>query len=420
MLAGDGLSGIMSGAAAGWLAVNQVPVTLSGVTLGLLPLLPTVLVGLGTVKVVADGASTARELPDLIGIVGAALGGSLLVTALSLAVVADGSAVTAVGQPDPLQAFGFTLLVQGIAIAVGIAVPSLKPVLDEFAVPATERVGARGGVIAFGVLVAGGAILVFLGIATHWGAVSAMIGDGNTFDGYLGLTVLSILYLPNMMIGAAAVSTGATAQLGSTVVDAFDVSRGAVPPLPIVAAVPESGIGGLGGFLFLIPLAAGLLLGWYTRSTEPLRHLRAVGIGAAVTAALIVAWTWLAGGQLGELGHSGVGVAIAGVYTFAWLLLAGALVVGVMWAAGGGLGRGSADDDLDSWFEDVPDEDVPDDDDADSDAVDEGPDISDEDPDASDVSDEGGEAAADDDFVAVDETETGDEDRVDSEAQSRD
>ncbi|MCF8570255.1 DUF6350 family protein [Gordonia sp. HY002] len=355
ILAGDGLSGIMSATAAGWLAVNQVPVTISGVTLGVLPLLPTLLVCAGTVKVVADGASTARELPDLVGIVGAALGGSVLVTALSLAVVADGAAVSAVGQPDPLSAFGYTILIQGAAVVVGIAIPSLRPILDEFAVPATERVGARGGVIAFGVLVSGGALLVFGSIVMHWGSVSTMIADGNSFDGYLGLTGLSILYLPNMVVGAAAVTTGTTAQLGDTVFDAFDVSRGAVPPLPVVSALPETGLGGLGALLFIVPLAAGVLLGWYCRSTDPIRHLRAVAIGAAVAAALVVVASWVSGGRLGELGRTGVNTATAGVFTFAWLMLAGALVVGVMWAASGGITRArNGDDDLDSWLDDPP------------------------------------------------------------------
>lgn len=356
LLAGDGLSGIMSATAAGWLAVNQVPVTISGVTLGVLPLLPTLLVCAGTVKVVAEGAATARELPDLVGIVGAALGGSALVTALSLAVVSDGAAVSAVGQPDPLAAFGYTILIQGVAVLIGIAIPSLKPILEEFAIPATERVGLRGGAIAFGVLIAGGAAMVLGSIVVHWGSVSAMIADGNTFDGFLGLTGLSILYLPNMVIGAAAVTTGASAQLGDTVFDAFDVSRGAVPPLPVVAAVPESGIGGLGALLFVVPLAAGLLLGWYCRSSEPLRHLRAVAIGSAAAAALVVATGWVSGGRLGELGHTGVDVAASGVFTFAWLMLAGALVVGGTWVAGGGIARarsGDDTDDLDSWFDDV-------------------------------------------------------------------
>ncbi len=354
--AGDGLSGIGSATAAGWLAVNQVPITIGGVTLGVLPLLPTLLVAAGTVAVVAEGASTARELPDLIGIVGAAIGGSMLVTALSLAVVADGSAVTPIGQPNSLLAFGCTIGVQGAATLIGVAIPSVKPILAEFAVPATERVGARGGLIAFGLLIAGGAVIVFGSLIVHWGTAGAMINDGNTFDGYLGITGLSILYLPNLIVGATAISTGASAQVGTTVLDAFDVSRGAVPPLPATAVLPETSAGAIGGLVFLIPLAAGLALGWFCRSDEPLRHLRAVAIGAALAAALMVVVAWLSGGQLGELGHTGVNVPTTGVFTFAWLALGGALVVGVLWAADGGLGgrrlaAESVGDDLDDWFD---------------------------------------------------------------------
>ncbi len=400
LLAGDGLSGLGSAVAAGWLAVNQVPVTIGGVTLGILPLLPTLLAAAGTVKVVAEGASTARELPDLIGIAGAALGGSMLVTTLSLAVIADGSAVTPIGQPDSLQAFGYTLLVQGVAVLVGVAIPSLKPILTEFAVPATERVGARGGLIAFGLFIAGGAAMVFAGIIAHWGAMRTMIDDGNTVDGYLGLTVLSVLYLPNMIVGATAISTGASAQLGTTVLDAFDVARGEVPPLPVTAALPETSIGPLGAFVFMIPLIAGAVLGWYCRSDDPVRHLRAVGIGAAVAAALMVAAAWVSGGRLGELGHSGVNVPTAGVYTFAWLALGGGLVVAVLWLADGGFaGRRRAaeevGDDLDDWF-DVPESGSVDSADAGDASVDDAPDLA------------GREAAdeADDDAALADDTST--------------
>ncbi|WP_336820138.1 cell division protein PerM [Gordonia sp. MMO-8] len=405
LLAGDGLSGLGSAVAAGWLAVNQVPVTIGGITLGILPLLPTLLAAAGTAKVVAEGASTARELPDLIGIVGAALGGSMLVTTLSLAVIADGSAVTPIGQPDSLQAFGYTLLVQGAAVLVGVAIPSLKPILAEFAVPATERVGARGGLIAFGLLAAGGAVAVFVGLVTHWGAMKAMIADGNTVDGYLGLTVLSVLYLPNMIVGATAISTGASAQLGTTILDAFDVARGEVPPLPVVAALPETSIGSLGALFFLVPLIAGAFLGWYCRSDDPVRHLRAIGIGAAVAAALMVTVAWVSGGRLGELGHSGVNVPTTGVFTFAWLALGGALVVAVLRLADGGLTgrRRAADeigDDLDDWF-DVPastSDDAPDAGDASDDVV---PDVAER-------------KAADDDAALSDDTSTPGPDATDA------
>ena len=352
LFAGDGLSGLGSATASGWLAVNQVPTTIGGVTIGVLPLLPTLIVVACTAAVVAEGASTARELADLAGLVGAALGGPLLVTALSLAVVADGSAVTSIGQPDSLPAFGYTLLVQGIGVLIGVAVPSLRPVLDEFAVPATERVGARGGIVAFVVLIAGGAAAVFVGIVMHWSSVSALIGDGNTFDGYLGLTGLSILYLPNLVVGAAAVSVGSSAELGGSVFDVFETSRGAMPPLPVVAALPESSAGTLGALYFLVPVVAGVVLGWYCRSTDPQKHLRAVAIGAVVAATLVVIVSWLGGGQLGELGHAGVNVPTAGVFTFGWMLLAGGVVVGVMWLADGGLQRGDGGDDLDDWLDD--------------------------------------------------------------------
>lgn len=327
-LAGGAFSGLAAQVGAGWLVVNQVPLTVGGVTVGVLPLLPTLLVIWAVAVLTGRAARNVESLHEVASVAGAALAGSLLWTALALAVVADGSAVSSIGQAAPLPAFGYTLLVQGLGVAIGVGRRCLQPLLQVYDFPVADRVGARAGGLAFLGLVAGGALLVTVGLVVKWERVGQLIAGGHSFDGYLGLTVLSALYLPNVVIGAAGISVGATAQAGTASVDALAVHAGAVPPLPILGVLPEESPGPIGLLVFVLPLVVGGLAGWYCRSVDVVQHLRAVGVAAAVCAALMVLGAGLAGGGAGELGRVGVSAPLAGVYCFAWVALAGALVAG--------------------------------------------------------------------------------------------
>lgn len=341
-LAGGAFGGIGAQTAAAWLAVNQMPISVGGVTVGVLPLAPTLVMIAAVALVTARASREVETLHEVATITGAALAGPVLWTALALAIVADGSAVSSLGQAAPLPAFGHTLLVQAIGVAIGVGRRCAQSLMQVYDVPVTDRIGARAGLLGFLGLVAGGALLVAVGTVAKWDRVSQLIGEGHSFDGYLGLTLLSVLYLPNVVVGALGVAVGATAQAGSATVDAIGVQPGTVPPLPILGILPEQGLGGIGALMFLIPVAVGVLVGWYCRSVDVVKHLRAVGVAAAVCAALVVLSCGLASGQVGELGRVGVSAPLAGVYTFAWIALAGALVAGVHWL---GFSRLYTDDD---------------------------------------------------------------------------
>ena len=92
--AGAGFSSFGSATAAGWLAANQTALTVGGVTIGVLPLVPTLLIGYGTYRVVRRATVDATSFNELLRIAGTAVVGPLVATALALAVVADASACT--------------------------------------------------------------------------------------------------------------------------------------------------------------------------------------------------------------------------------------------------------------------------------------------------------------------------------------
>lgn len=354
LLAGGTIGGLAAQVGAAWLVINQVPLTVGGVTVGALPLAPTLALIAAVAVVTGRAARHVESLHEVGSIAGAALAGPLLWTALALAVVADGAAVSSIGQASPLPAFGHTLLVQGIGVGIGVARRCVQPLVDAYEFPVTDRVGARAGGLAFLGLIAGGALLVSVGFFANWGRVGDLLAQGDSFDGYLGLTALSVLYLPNVVVAGAALAVGASVHAGTATVDALGVVPGQAPPLPILGVLPTDGLGTAGLAIFVIPVAVGALVSWYCRSIDPLRHLRAIAVAAATCAALTALACVMAGGRAGELGQFGSGPALAGVYTFAWIAVIGALGAGIYYLlpASRGERAAAAGFDLDALLDD--------------------------------------------------------------------
>ena len=326
LLAGSDIGGLTGTLGAAWLAVHQVPISLSGVTIGALPMLPTLLVVAGTAAVVRS-AGRDREVRELGAIAAAAVGGPLVFTAMAVAVVMDGASTSQIQSPDALSAFAYTLLVHAVGAGVGVGTTSREPLRRHVAVSAADRTGLRFGVVALFALLAAGGVVVTVRLILNWDQLGALFAGGYDFDGYLGLGTLSVLYLPNLVIGAAAVLVGANAQVGTASVDLMTVTGGDVPPLPALAALPADGLGTIGAVGFAVPAVIALFVAVRCRSADPLAHFRAVCVAGAVAAALMTVLAELAGGRVGELGEVGVTPVITGTYTLGWIVLVGGLVV---------------------------------------------------------------------------------------------
>ena len=336
LLAGSGLTGLPSAIASGWLAVHQVPVTISGVTIGVLPLLPTLAVAAGTAwltaRAVAGGTnSNERDRHDLfdLGAVGfSAVIGPVLITAMSLAVVMDGGSVLPVQTPNALLAFLYTLGVHGGAAVAGVVWSRRRDFAVRGGVTHADRRGFRYGLVAALLLLVAGAVLVCLRMLMRHGQIGELIETGYDFDGFLGLTLLSMLYLPNVMVAAMAVLVGSDVQIGATTVDLFTVRGDAVPPVPVLAVLPDGPGAGAWGFVgLLVPAGVAAFVGWRCRDLDPMAHVRSVGVAAAVAASVVAVLTVSAGGTLGEFGEVVVTVSAAGVFTLGWIAVVGLLIV---------------------------------------------------------------------------------------------
>jgi hypothetical protein len=324
VVANSDLTGTFGAIAASWLAIHQVPVTIDGTTLGVLPLIPTAgmmwAVARGCAAVV-DPASSRRHA---LRVIGAAVAGPLVVTAIALAVIADASAVIPLSSPNTLAAFGWVLFVHLLAAAIGVTV-AMWPTLGA-AVPSWVRDAVRPGLRAMAAILGAGALMVTISLVMEWSTVGLLLERGDGVVGTLGLTILSVLYLPNVVVGAAAAVMGGTAQIGDVSVSVFGNVGGSLPPLPLLGAVPDGVAGGAWPALLVIPLLIGVMLGRdcgrRVAGQEALFTVLTAAAGAGVVTAVL---GFVSGGRLGAFGAVELNWWAFGLVTFAWLGLAGAV-----------------------------------------------------------------------------------------------
>ncbi|MFF0453583.1 DUF6350 family protein [Nocardia africana] len=326
--AGSGMTGASGAIAAGWLAVHQVPVVVGKTSLGLLPLLPTAAVLWLTMRDCAHAVSPRSSRADLGWIVGAALAGPLLVTAVCLAVAEDAATAVPLQSPDTLTAFCCVGGLHLLAAATGIATrPNALRDRIASSLPDWVFAGARAAAHALWRLLLGGAILTLVSFVLHWSVIGGTYETAGNFAGVVGLTALSLAYLPNVVIAATSVLIGADVHIGAGALSVFSVAGAPVPALPVLAAVPSGPAAGWWPILLLVPAAVGVRggLDCARDSADEMRSPWATVFSAALAALAMVLLGLLAGGTVGSFGEIGPGVLVTAALTFAWLTVAGYL-----------------------------------------------------------------------------------------------
>ncbi|MFL6119291.1 DUF6350 family protein [Actinophytocola sp.] len=289
-------AGVLVAALPGWLAAHQVPIEIYGLELGVLPLLPTL--GLVVLTAMAAARAAARlglyrpgQARLVIGTVAVAHGLAGLVVA--------GVTVDAEVTADPTKAICYPALVSALAATVGVArrcglLAALRRKADAVAV-AGLRAGARAVLL---LLAAGGALLVF-GLATSVPAAKALVpaGAGDA----VGMLLLSLGYLPNAVVAATAFVAGPGFALGTFAVAPLEFHGGALPGVPLLAALPEHRASWWPA-LFVLPLVIGVVVGRRLRDADeaPVARLRGVAVATGVIAVSLAALAEIAGGRLGK------------------------------------------------------------------------------------------------------------------------
>ena len=347
LIANSDMTGASGAIASMWLGVHQVPVSIGGRELGVMPLLPMLAMVWGTARTTAAATSASGAAASagnaswfvIRWVVASALGGPLLMAAIALAVIHDASSVlTELQTPHALRAFGGVLAVHAAGALIGVGsrvgrqtstalgLPNWLP----DAVSGRRRRGAG----------AGRAFRCRDGRprwCVHWSTMHDLYAITDSAFGQFSLTLLSVLYVPNVLMGTAAVAVGSSAHVGLATFSSFTVFGGDIPALPVLAALPSPPLGPIWVALLIVAAASGVALGQQCalRPVPALSALAKVTVAAAVAAVAMALLAYAGSGRLGNFGDVGVDQATFGPAIFLWFGGIGALTV----AMSGGIAR---------------------------------------------------------------------------------
>jgi hypothetical protein len=310
--------------------VHQVPISIGGRELGVLPLLPVLLMVWGTARSSARATSPYSSWLVVRWVIASALGGPLLMAAIALAVIHDASSViTELETPSALRAFTSVLVVHAIGAAIGVWSRVGRRALAASSLPdwlGDSLRAAAAGVLA---LVGLSGLVTAVSLVVHWATMQELYGITGSIFGQFSLTVLSVLYAPNVIVGTSAVAVGSSAHLGFATFSSFTVFGGDLPALPILAAAPTPPLGPVWVALLIVGASSGVAVGQQC-ARRPLPFLPAMAklVVASVAGALTMSLLAYGGsGRLGNFGHVGVDQGTLLVGVFFWFAVVGWITV---------------------------------------------------------------------------------------------
>jgi hypothetical protein len=309
----DAVRPALSTAVQAWLLAQHVSLAMPGGALGIVPLgLTAVLAGL----LVRSGRQAARfsGATDRLDCLTTAFAVALpygVVAALLTRPAQSGQVRAA-----PLQALACAFVLAFVCVGFGALRETAlwQPLIA--LIPDTWRLVLRAGAAAAATVVGCGAGIVAVGLVTHAkraGGLTGSLHGGVT--GAVLMAVISMAYLPNVVAWASAFSLGPGFAVGAkTLVALGGVHLGAVPALPLLAPLPDTGpVPPATWLLLFVPVLGGVVAGWLLSRARPSApgptpFDLAWGSGCGVVCgALMGGFAWLSAGPLGpgRMAHLG-------------------------------------------------------------------------------------------------------------------
>ncbi|MFD6077097.1 DUF6350 family protein [Streptomyces hydrogenans] len=304
----SGAGGALHLAAGLWLLAHGVELvrtdTLGGLPapLGIVPLLTAALpvwLVFRTARSTLDPADETGPRPSPAGALGAVSGGYLLVAAV----------IVVYSESGPLPADLVTAGLWLPGVVLGAAGAGVWTALGR-PLPGREEAAAalRGAAAGLVTLLAGGAVLAGTALVWHAGAARASYeGIAGEWSGRVALALLVLALLPNAAVWAAAYGLGPGVALGTGALATplGLVGDPAVPPFPLLAALPPEGRGGWPQWAAAaVPLVAAVVLGrsvGRATGTGRARETALAALGAAwASGAAVAVLAGAAGGPLGS------------------------------------------------------------------------------------------------------------------------
>jgi len=244
-----------------WLVAHGTSLTLPGGRLGLLPI---GLLALPLLLLVRAGSHAARLAAPVQVRQGLRLTAVIAVGYATAGVVVANASAAADVRPGPFSALFHTALVGFVGAGAGVLRGGgLRGRLADRLPDRLRRV-APPAFAATALLLAAGALLAGVSLALHLDRAADLARSSSPgLVGGLALLLLGIGFVPNAAVWGLSWLAGPGFAVGAgTAVSPFGTTLGAVPALPLLAALPSSSPPLWVGLLaLLVPLAAGALAG---------------------------------------------------------------------------------------------------------------------------------------------------------------
>ena len=290
-----------------WLVAHGVPLRLPSGRLSLVPL-GLVLLPLGLLLRAGSQAARQHRVTDLRGaaVLSAAVAGPYAVTAAAVAAVTR----TAVARPSVLGALVCAGLLGLVGAGAGVLRTSGVQLRLPPSVPDRLRRLTAPSLVAVLVLLAAGALLggARLAVAAPRAADLARASAPGAVGG-IALLLLGVALVPNAAVWGATWWAGPGFAVGTgTAIGPLAHDLGAVPALPLLAALPSGRLPlALGLLALLVPLVAGAVAGLLVVRAGADRPVADAALCGPLAGAAVGLLAWLSGGAAGGARMAEVG-----------------------------------------------------------------------------------------------------------------
>lgn len=299
-----------------WLLANGGGATLGSASVTLVPWGVTLLVAWLVARTAGYAAKHGSpESPTVIPMVCIVTTLSYLVPLLAVALVAGG--------PWPALRAGTWMLVV-VAVAAALGCCHARDSWPTTSWPAWSRAVPRAVLAAVLLMLAGGAALLATGLALNLDRIATLL---KTLDaGIVGngaLLVGQLAYAPNAIVWAACYALGPGFTLGNgSIVSPAATELGVLPSIPMLAAVPDIGPGGVSHLWWLaLGVAAGAVAATLVVLARPSARFDETclvgGLSGVLAGVAFTGVAWVSSGDLGSDLLAGLGPALVPVLVMA-------------------------------------------------------------------------------------------------------
>ncbi|MDK4289163.1 cell division protein PerM [Corynebacterium pseudodiphtheriticum] len=301
--------------ATAWLVFHAAPVAGDGVVLASVPLLPALITFALSARQVRVSVRKRFSIIDLLMIFVWSLVTPLLFTVVALLMLADAQTVYPVTVP-PIGSVMFSIaLVHLLAFVFGLGPKAWRALARRYGIPQSILEGVVIGAKTLLWLCLAAVIVAVIFLVVGWGRQAEIMAayPQASGSGRLALVMLSLAYIPNIIVGVGGVLLGSEYQFGAGSVSLFETHLVPLPPLPVMGMVPPTSASWAWIGLF-IPVAV-IIVVMLRMRPSPVMTLSA-GFTAWVLTAVAA---YLSGGQVGAYSNTGLPVLWTASLALIWV-----------------------------------------------------------------------------------------------------